>query len=356
MGNRPTATCSSPAPWPSSSASAPGACMVRLFTTGVVGDCAASSGPPRRSRTAAPRRGADGTRRDRATVGEAPDTTAQLRERAEERDRARGELENILTASPVVSVRYDVASASPTRAPTSTDSSGSRPTRPSPTPTHPRAASIPTPQHCPRRSATPGAGGPRSSSRCASGGTPTSEDWREAEAVYTLEWGPTASSRARRLPRRRVGAPHGPTRRRRTPVPPRVHLPRLARHHRGARHLGESSWAARRWRTSSAPGRPTATTWPLPRTVRSSIDELVARVRGRTESRPRGDHGAAARRGRPHLRDPGPTRLRPRRPGHGHRHHLARRHRTDPARAVAAARLGRAPSAPARPRANSCPG
>jgi PAS domain S-box-containing protein len=37
------------------------------------------------------------------------DTTAQLRERAEERDRARAELENILTASPVVSVRYDVA-------------------------------------------------------------------------------------------------------------------------------------------------------------------------------------------------------------------------------------------------------
>ena len=36
------------------------------------------------------------------------DTTAQLRERAEERDRARGELENILTASPVVSLRYDV--------------------------------------------------------------------------------------------------------------------------------------------------------------------------------------------------------------------------------------------------------
>ena len=37
------------------------------------------------------------------------DTTAQMRERAEERDRARGELENILTASPVVSLRYDVA-------------------------------------------------------------------------------------------------------------------------------------------------------------------------------------------------------------------------------------------------------
>jgi PAS domain S-box-containing protein len=36
------------------------------------------------------------------------DTTAQLRERAEERDRARAELENILTASPVVSLRYDV--------------------------------------------------------------------------------------------------------------------------------------------------------------------------------------------------------------------------------------------------------
>jgi PAS domain S-box-containing protein len=39
------------------------------------------------------------------------DTTAQLRERAEERDRARGELENILTASPVVSLRYDVETA-----------------------------------------------------------------------------------------------------------------------------------------------------------------------------------------------------------------------------------------------------
>jgi signal transduction histidine kinase/ActR/RegA family two-component response regulator/HAMP domain-containing protein len=36
------------------------------------------------------------------------DTTAQLRERAEERDRARSELENIVTASPVVSLRYDV--------------------------------------------------------------------------------------------------------------------------------------------------------------------------------------------------------------------------------------------------------
>jgi PAS domain S-box-containing protein len=35
------------------------------------------------------------------------DTTVQLREHAEERDRARGDLENILTASPVVSLRYD---------------------------------------------------------------------------------------------------------------------------------------------------------------------------------------------------------------------------------------------------------
>ena len=38
------------------------------------------------------------------------DTATQLRERAVERDRARTELENILTASPVVSLCYDVAS------------------------------------------------------------------------------------------------------------------------------------------------------------------------------------------------------------------------------------------------------
>ncbi|HEY5025635.1 MAG TPA: ATP-binding protein [Acidimicrobiales bacterium] len=122
------------------------------------------------------------------------DTTAQLRERAEERDRARAELENILTASPIVSLRYDVgtqrfsyaspnidrlfgisaedAIASPSRImerfhPDSAD--------------HLREALVEGTAH----------NGERREILLRFRRDPASEDWREAEAVYTLEWGPS---------------------------------------------------------------------------------------------------------------------------------------------------------------------
>ncbi len=120
-------------------------------------------------------------------------TTAQMRERAEERDRARAELENILTASPVVSLRYNVATqrfsyASPNidrlfgiSAEEAVASPGRIIER-----LHPDSA-----DHL-RDALADGA--TRSAERreilLRFRQDPASEDWREAEAVYTLEWGP----------------------------------------------------------------------------------------------------------------------------------------------------------------------
>ena len=120
------------------------------------------------------------------------DTTAQLRERAEERDRARRELENILTASPVVSVRYDVATrrfsyASPNidrlfgiSAEEATAAPASILERLHPdSADHLRDALL---TDTPRD-------GERFETLLRFRRDPTSQDWREAEAVYTLDWG-----------------------------------------------------------------------------------------------------------------------------------------------------------------------
>ncbi len=120
------------------------------------------------------------------------DTTAQLRERAEERDRARRELENILTASPVVSLRYDVGTQRFTYASPNIDrllgiSAEEAVSAPAGIieRIHPESASQ-------LRDAM--AGGPSDGERLEIllrfRRDPTSEDWREAEVVYTLETGP----------------------------------------------------------------------------------------------------------------------------------------------------------------------
>jgi PAS domain S-box-containing protein len=121
------------------------------------------------------------------------DTTAQLRERAEERDRARKELENILTASPVVSLRYDVGTRRFTYASPNIDRLlGISAEEAVAAPAgiieriHPESANQ-------VRDAL--AGGSRSDGERLEillrfRRDPTSEDWREAEVVYTLETGP----------------------------------------------------------------------------------------------------------------------------------------------------------------------
>ena len=121
------------------------------------------------------------------------DTTAQLRERAEERDRARAELENILTASPVVSLRFDVGTqrfsyASPNierlfgiSAEEALSSPGSIMERFHPdSADHLRDALLEGTPH----------NGERREILVRFRRDTSSEDWREAEAVYTLERGP----------------------------------------------------------------------------------------------------------------------------------------------------------------------
>ena len=122
------------------------------------------------------------------------DTTAQLRERAEERDRARAELENILTASPVVSLRYDVGSRRFSYASPNVDRLLGISAQ----------EAIASPRHIFERFHPDSADQLRDAlvDRRAGHGArieilmrfrhdPSSEDWREAEAVYTLEWGPS---------------------------------------------------------------------------------------------------------------------------------------------------------------------
>jgi PAS domain S-box-containing protein len=121
------------------------------------------------------------------------DTTAQLRERAEERDRARAELEDILTASPVVSLRFDMGTqrfsyASPNidrlfgiSAEEAMASPGLIMERFHPdSANHLRDALV--------EGTTPT--GERREILLRFRRDASSDDWREAEAVYTLEWGP----------------------------------------------------------------------------------------------------------------------------------------------------------------------
>ncbi len=122
------------------------------------------------------------------------DTTAQLRERAEERDRARAELENILTASPVVSLRYDVGTRRFSYASPNVD----------------RLLGISAEQAiaAPRRiierfhrdsaeqlrdalAGRTAGHGERLEILMRFRRDPVSQDWREAEAVFTLEWSTT---------------------------------------------------------------------------------------------------------------------------------------------------------------------
>ncbi len=171
------------------------------------------------------------------------DTTAQLRERAEERDRARAELENILTASPVVSLRYDVATRGFSYASPNIDrllgiSAEEAIAAPA---THHRTVPSRLGRPAARRARRPepGATGNASRSCMRFRRDPDLGGLARGRGRLHLGTGPDGELQgARRLPRRRVGASRGATCRRRTPVPPRVHLPRVARHHRRARHLG----------------------------------------------------------------------------------------------------------------------
>jgi PAS domain S-box-containing protein len=124
--------------------------------------------------------------------------TAQLRRHAEERDRALGELEDILTASPVVSLRYDVATgcfsyASPNlerflgiAADGALADPGAVLERFHPDTT----AQL-------RDALTAGAGRPgeRLELLLRFRRDPTSEDWREAEAVCTVDRDPDGAPR-----------------------------------------------------------------------------------------------------------------------------------------------------------------
>jgi PAS domain S-box-containing protein len=122
------------------------------------------------------------------------DTTAQLRERAEERDRARAELENILTASPVVSLRYDVGTRRFSYASPNVDRllgiSAEQ--------------AIASPRRVIERFHPDSAEQLRDAlaERTAGHGErleilmrfrrdPVREDWRESDAVFTLEWSTT---------------------------------------------------------------------------------------------------------------------------------------------------------------------
>jgi PAS domain S-box-containing protein len=121
------------------------------------------------------------------------DTTSQLRERAEERDRARAELENILTASPVVSLRYDVGTRRFSYASPNIDrllgiSAEEAMAEPGGVIErfHPDSANEL------RDALVEGSGrdGGRLEMLLRFRRDPSTEDWREAEAVYILEWGP----------------------------------------------------------------------------------------------------------------------------------------------------------------------
>ena len=121
------------------------------------------------------------------------DTTAQLRQRAEERDRARGELENILTASPVVSLRYDVGTRRFSYASPNIDRLlGISADRAMAEPRGVFERFHPSSAHQLRDAlvGTAGHHGERVEILMRFRREPTSEDWQEAEAVCTVESGP----------------------------------------------------------------------------------------------------------------------------------------------------------------------
>ncbi len=126
------------------------------------------------------------------------DTTSQMRERAEERDRARGELENILTASPVVSLRYDVATrhfsyASPNIERLLGISAEVAMAEPDVVVEHFHRDSA----HQLRDALVGGAGrrGERLELLLRFRRDLSSQDWHEAEAVYMVDSGPTGELR-----------------------------------------------------------------------------------------------------------------------------------------------------------------
>ncbi|HTZ09879.1 MAG TPA: ATP-binding protein [Acidimicrobiales bacterium] len=126
------------------------------------------------------------------------DASSQLREREEERDRARAELDDILTASPVVSLRYDVPGRRLSHA----------------SPNIERLLGIPAELALADLGAVVARFHPESAAQLdamvagAGGGAqrgeillrfrrdPDSEDWRQAEAVYSVDAGPDGQPRA----------------------------------------------------------------------------------------------------------------------------------------------------------------
>jgi len=121
------------------------------------------------------------------------DTTSQLRERAEERDRARAEVEHILTTSPVVSLRYDVGTRRFSYASPNIDrllgiSAEEAMARPEVVIEH----FHPDSARQVRDAMVEGAGrrGKRLEFLLRFRRDLSSEEWREAEAVYTVESGP----------------------------------------------------------------------------------------------------------------------------------------------------------------------
>jgi signal transduction histidine kinase/CheY-like chemotaxis protein/CHASE3 domain sensor protein len=121
------------------------------------------------------------------------DTTYQLHERAEERDGARAELENILTTSPVVSLRYDAESQRFSYAsPNIERLLGISAAQVTADPDAVIARFHPDSAKAVGDALTRGSGrhGERVEILLRFRRDARSEDWREAEAVYTVETGP----------------------------------------------------------------------------------------------------------------------------------------------------------------------
>ena len=121
------------------------------------------------------------------------DAAAQLEQRADERDRARSELDYILTASPVVSLRYDVAArrfsyASPNIEAMLgiTDAEAVADVNAVMQRFHPESSA----RLRDALVAGAGRGGQRLQILLRFRRDPSSEDWREAEGVYNVESGP----------------------------------------------------------------------------------------------------------------------------------------------------------------------
>ena len=236
------------------------------------------------------------------------------------------------------------------RAPTSTGSSGSRPTRPWPS----RGSVMERfhPDSARRSCATPSSTGAGATGNDVEmllrfRRDPASEDWREAEAVYTLEWGPDGELQGLVGYLVDVSERHVAQRaadERRFLLESIFHASPdtiVVRDISGQVVLGSSPLADVIGTTDRlapddlAPGA-------LARDDHLVVlDALIARcVAGEQSPDPVVTTGRLPGWGSPHLRDPGPTGVRPQRARHGHGHDLARRHRADAPRAVVAPRVG----------------